>query len=565
LAGETILIIDDNADVRTLLGERVLPSYGYRTLTAPDGQEGLWQIRTHKPDLILLDLRLPDMTGLDLLHILSSEGYDTPVILITAYGSELIAAQSLRLGVHDYIIKPFTLDEIVESVERALTEQRLRSERNALSARLQYCTTALRGLADAGAEVTRAEDPYLQLCRLLETIITTTHARSGRIWVAELPESDLYLRVAQDQTDQRAYLLHRREQLVPQVEQVLASGVSQQWERTGPEVSESGLAVPIPLAGRPAGVLEIYVAAEVAPHGDPCLLILQTFAELIGMVLDWSHLHSHATVLERQVDVLGQLSQDMLLVLNESDVITDVNPAITTLLGQSPDVAIGQKLSNWIQGVESPPGEFMEWYSQQSGEARTTGRYAFFFQGPRGESRQAEIQVMFQKEEDGQPWRYLLFHDVTAYNRLEQQVRSLRRDLGEFMRGSHVGLFLTDLKGTVLAVNGGLTDLLQLAPEALLGQPLWEAFAGAEGGHLLAEEIARTHREGSGYAEVRWSEQVGPLGITALLLLGPQATPHAIAVLVGPAQTSSAGLASGRPGNEGNLLGSPGLDPGARS
>ena len=143
MAGETILIIDDNADVQILLGERVLPAHGYRTLSAPDGQEGLWQIRAHKPDLILLDLRLPDMTGIDLLHILAAEGYDIPVILITAYGSELIAAQALRLGVHDYIIKPFTLDEILESVERALTTLRLRRERNSLNERVQLCTCLL--------------------------------------------------------------------------------------------------------------------------------------------------------------------------------------------------------------------------------------------------------------------------------------------------------------------------------------------------------------------------------------------------------------------------------------
>jgi len=286
LAGETILIIDDNVDVCSLLAERVLPSYGYRTLTAADGREGLWQIRTQKPDLVLLDLRLPDMTGLELLHLLSSEGHDTPVILITAYGSELIAAQALRMGVRDYIIKPFTLDEIVESVERALTEQRLRHERNVLTDDLQDCIGALRMLADAGARP-GPEDPNLRLCHLLDVAVAVTNSRCGRIWVAGAEQGGMVLWATRERTDRQSHLLQRQEAAPPQVAEALSSGEPQQWtggEDGAPEWT--WLAVPVLQAGRPVAVVEVCFGGEKSLWNHIGLLILRILANWTGLVME---------------------------------------------------------------------------------------------------------------------------------------------------------------------------------------------------------------------------------------------------------------------------------------
>ncbi len=540
MASETILIIDDNADVRILLGERVLPSYGYRTLVAPDGQEGLWQIRTNNPDLILLDLRLPDMTGLDLLHVLSSEGYDTPVILITAYGSELIAAQALRLGVHDYIIKPFTLDEIIESVERALTEQRLRRERNALVDRLQYCTTAMRMLTELGTEFDHTGDPQLRLCRLLSAAVAATRSQAGRLWFLDALEGTLQLYAIQERADQPAYVSHQPQEAPPQVEEALAAGTLQQWtkEETGDE--ETGLAVPILMEGKPQGVLEVDIAdqEEVLENGT-CQLILQSFAERLGLAQDCSRLRRQGSFLQRQIEVLGSLSADVLLVLDAQETIVAATSAIEALTGQPAGEVIGRDFRQWIEEIESPQGELVEWYLRQLGQEHTSERYAFAFSGPQGEQRHAEVQVLSHQEE-GASWRYLLFHDTTTSDTLEQNLRTLRRTLSEVIRGSRLGLFLTDLQGTVLAVNSILSESLGLPQEALVGRSIWEAFADAEGGNRLPEEIARAYREGSGYTEVHWLEKDDAFwGVASLLLLGAEGTPYGIAVLTGPAYSAS--------------------------
>jgi DNA-binding response OmpR family regulator len=537
LANETILIIDDNADVRTLLGERVLPSYGYRTLSAPDGQEGLWQIRSHNPDLILLDLRLPDMTGIDLLHILSSEGYDTPVILITAYGSELIAAQALRLGVHDYIIKPFTLDEIVASVERALTETRLRRERNALNERLQSLNLAMRILADTGPEIVHQQDGNLQMCRVLEMTMAATRARSSKLWIHELEGYGLYLRAAQDRADQRAYLL-RAGNPPAQVEQALALGTFQQWEEGQPGAQETCLATPIILTSWPAAVLEMHFPKEEVLPDDSRLLILRIAGNWLGMILEWGYLHHQVDALQRQNETVGALSRDLLLVLDEEETIVATTPVVEVMMGHRPASVVGKNFRQWVTEIELPQGEgeVVDWYLQQSGDERVSERYAFFFRGPQGEPRQAEVQVLVQQEE-GATRRYLMFHDATAFNRLEQESRSLRHQLGEAMRGSPPGLLLVDLKGTILASDRAAEELLRLEQEALVGRFLWEALSEAEGSHLLPEEIARTYREGNGYAELHWPEKwSGPWGITLTLLVGNGGTPTGIVALAGPVQ-----------------------------
>ncbi len=557
MAGETILIIDDNADVRNLLAERVLPSYGYHTLTAPDGQEGLWQIRTQMPDLILLDLRLPDMTGLDLLHILSSEGYDAPVILITAYGSELIAAQALRLGVRDYIIKPFTLDEIIESVERALTEQRLRRERNALTDHVQYCTYALQQLAQVQVEMAEQPDTGLQLRRLLEMAVAAARAHAGQLWLKESAEGELVLRAAQDRPDQRAYLLHRREE-APRIQEALSSGTPLQWPEKAGEAGQLRVAVPVTVDEKPSAVLELHLPKESLLPDDPCMLILRTFADHIGLVLKQATLSRETALLHRQIDALGSLSRDLLLVLDETGAITAASPAIETMLGQRLHDVIGHDFEEWIQTIESQ-GDMAEWYRQQVSAQRPGEQYSLLFQGRDGATRRAEVQIMLGQEDRG-AWRYLLFHDVTAYHRVEQEVRSLRRALGDLVRGAHLGLFLTDLKGTVLAVNGVLTELLQCPQETLLGRPVWDAFSAADAGHLVPEEIARAYREGKGYAEVRWADKEGGmLGITPLLLLGAEGAPHAIVVLAGQSQPPA-----GKPEDEGDVLGRPGVNSNTR-
>ena len=105
---DTILVVDSDPIMRGLLAEGILEGSGqYATLTAADGAEGLSVAGSEAPDLIVLELALPGLSGKDLMVALNSQGFDTPVIVTTQEGDEALAVEAFRLGAKDYLTKPF--------------------------------------------------------------------------------------------------------------------------------------------------------------------------------------------------------------------------------------------------------------------------------------------------------------------------------------------------------------------------------------------------------------------------------------------------------------------------
>ncbi|HNY83854.1 MAG TPA: response regulator transcription factor [Anaerolineaceae bacterium] len=118
---DTILVIDDQANVRALLKD-YLTNQGYRVVTANDGQMGLFVARHEHPNLILLDIMMPNMDGFQFLPALRRES-QVPVIIITARDEETDAVLGLELGADDYVIKPFRLRELIARVRSQLRRQ----------------------------------------------------------------------------------------------------------------------------------------------------------------------------------------------------------------------------------------------------------------------------------------------------------------------------------------------------------------------------------------------------------------------------------------------------------
>ena len=121
-----ILIVEDELPMRTALAD-CLGSEGYRTLAAPDGVIGLERAITEKPDLILLDLMMPRLDGFSVCKELRRLGHTMPILMLTAKGQLEDRVRGLDLGADDYLVKPFSMDELLARV-RALLR---RSERAA--------------------------------------------------------------------------------------------------------------------------------------------------------------------------------------------------------------------------------------------------------------------------------------------------------------------------------------------------------------------------------------------------------------------------------------------------
>ncbi|HJF33406.1 MAG TPA: response regulator transcription factor [Sporosarcina psychrophila] len=114
-----ILIVDDEQPIRTLL-EYNLKQAQYETITAADGEEAVLKSEMEKPDLILLDLMLPKMDGIDVCRTLRQRGLDIPIIMLTAKGDELDKVLGLEIGADDYMTKPFSPREVVARVKAVL-------------------------------------------------------------------------------------------------------------------------------------------------------------------------------------------------------------------------------------------------------------------------------------------------------------------------------------------------------------------------------------------------------------------------------------------------------------
>ncbi len=114
-----ILIVEDEPDMVTGLRDN-FELEGYKVIVARDGEEGLKKALEEKPDLIVLDLMLPKMSGLDVCRNLRKSSFDAPILMLTARGQELDKVLGLEVGADDYITKPFGLNELLARVRAHL-------------------------------------------------------------------------------------------------------------------------------------------------------------------------------------------------------------------------------------------------------------------------------------------------------------------------------------------------------------------------------------------------------------------------------------------------------------
>jgi DNA-binding NtrC family response regulator len=137
----TILIVEDEPKMLRLL-ELNLAEEGYATLAAPDAETGLKLLRQEKVDLVLTDLKLPHMDGLEFLQSVKRSNTQIPVILMTAYGTVETAIDAMKAGASDYVLKPFSMEEIKLIIHKELDVRRLREEnrdlREALGERYRF-------------------------------------------------------------------------------------------------------------------------------------------------------------------------------------------------------------------------------------------------------------------------------------------------------------------------------------------------------------------------------------------------------------------------------------------
>jgi two-component system NtrC family sensor kinase len=341
MPAECILVIDDSADIRDFLRKKVLEPAGYVVLSAPDGQTGLERALAERPDLIMLDVNMPRMTGLEVLEALQKETFQIPVILMTFYGSENVAVQAFRLGVKDYLRKPFETDEVLTAIERALNESRLERERESLLQRLERANkqleqrvTELTTLYAVGQSVASLLDLDKLLNRVVEAAVYIADADEGSLMLVDKETQELYLRAAKGMGDRQAKGLRLKIQdsmvgsVVQTGEPLLATGSPETDDllkvKTGYLVG-SLLYAPLKVKGRAIGVLGVVNRAPSRKFGQDNVFRLTSLADYAAIAIENARLHE-AT---RQLVAMEVLKQTVVTVAHY------INNPLTTLVMQS--------------------------------------------------------------------------------------------------------------------------------------------------------------------------------------------------------------------------------------
>ena len=163
MKSKRILVVDDDPNIGRIIKHN-LEKEGYTVLTVRSGEECLDFIKTESINLLLLDMRLPGMTGIEVLQRIKHLRYEFPVIMITAYGTVETAVEAMKSGAYDFISKPFNIEELKVSVRNALDTQSLKEEVSSLRLQLKqrYAFANVIGNSSKMQEVYRMIDRVIQ-------------------------------------------------------------------------------------------------------------------------------------------------------------------------------------------------------------------------------------------------------------------------------------------------------------------------------------------------------------------------------------------------------------------
>jgi DNA-binding NtrC family response regulator len=178
-----ILVIDDEADIRESL-ETLLELEGYSVLSAENAAEGLKRFEEGRFDLVLLDLMMPDRSGLELLDDFRARDKETPVFLITAYGGIDIAIQALKAGASDYFSKPWDNEKLLIEIERQIARTRLEHENRELRRALKQ-RYSFPNIVGKSERMLRVLDLVTQVAPSKSNILITGETGTGKELIAK--------------------------------------------------------------------------------------------------------------------------------------------------------------------------------------------------------------------------------------------------------------------------------------------------------------------------------------------------------------------------------------------
>ncbi len=299
---ETILVINDNPQIGEFIAKDLLLGLGYQGRSVHNGADALAEIRKTLPDLLLIDLELPDTSGLNLLRQLNRENISVPAILFAAHGSEQVAIEAFHLGVEDYLLKPIDPNQLTLVISRALENSHLKQEKNRLFDELNEQLDLLLALSKIGQSVTSTLDLNDVLKRIVEAAVHLTQAEEGFLALLDHSTGALQIRASKN-IEGRTISTLRVQVADSLLGEVISTGkpvraTSQSIDKpmkisTGMLVN-SLLNVPIFSKGRPLGVLSVENRRDLRQFTEQDEILLLSLADYAAVALENAGLYQQA-------------------------------------------------------------------------------------------------------------------------------------------------------------------------------------------------------------------------------------------------------------------------------
>lgn len=449
---EKVLIADDSRGIRDFLIQYILKPKGYQVLIATNGREGLELARKHQPQLMIVDNQMPYMTGLELLQALHESGQRIPAILMTAHGSEQIAIEAFRLGIRDYVIKPFMVEEMTGAIERALRESRLERERarlfqeltesnNDLKQRVQELNTVYA----IGKTVTASLNLDEVLRRVVEAAVYVSGAEEGSLMLldSEHNKEELYVRASKNlDTASQSMRLRVQDSLAGQVmktRQPLVVDQSDKTQRiTTTYLVKSIVYVPIISQDQAVGVLSVVNRLRDQPFNNRDTRVLSTLADYVSVAIRNAELFT-ASDLERNKlsTILGQ-TKDPVIVIDDDENLVLANRAARVVFSLPDGNLAGAPVRKLIKNTEAL--EFM--LQPVTQELDQTAELTL--------NDDHIVRANLSLIED--VGRSLVFHDITQLKELDK------------LKSEFVSIVSHDLRSPLTAILGYVELLERVGP-----------------------------------------------------------------------------------------------------
>lgn len=362
MANELVLIIDDALQTINFVTDYVLKPNNYQVLVARDGQTGLKMAIEQRPDLILLDMSMAKMSGMEVLSVLNEHNLKIPVIVMTFHGSETLAVQAFRMGIKDYLLKPFTVTEMLASIERALAEARLRQERDQLTDRLLKSNHALEKrlkelntIFGIGKSVTSLLDQKKLLSRLVEAAIYLTDAEEGSLLLVDSGGESLTMAAARgiDERVVRSFRVDISKSLPGSVvlsgDPLILPG-SKMTAITNLYSVRSLLYVPLKTRGQVGGVLGVNNRHQSRTFTNHDLRLLSTLADFAAISMENAQLFNEVNNERNKLAaVLREITEPVVVINSDDDHVLVANHAFGKQLGLEGGLIENRSITDLIQ------------------------------------------------------------------------------------------------------------------------------------------------------------------------------------------------------------------------